>query len=1069
MQGAEARRLEALRILEALNRPFQERFGLVTALAADLFKTPLALVSLIEVDGSSPLSTPAVAASSPSQTWTFSAEALLMGPNALLVVEDATEDQRFAADPLVTGAANIRFYAGAVLTTRDGRTLGTLCVIDTRPRRRLRPAKLDRLKMLARIVVDELELARAHRLASEKQRLLELTESVSGVGHWRIEVGAGDVVWSDMVYTIHGVSREDFEPDLQNSLALYHPDDRAKVAACVREAVATKGSFEAQLRINRPDGEIRDVISRGVCELDEDGAATAVFGVFQDITDQTHTLNAVKRSERRYKLLADNMSDVVTRIRLDGGSGYISPTIERLLGYRPEEMTGRPAHAFVHEDDQSLILAIFGQMALGQEQKTLQHRAVHKDGRTIWVETSFRLVRDERDQPVEIVAVIRDATDRKALEDATIAARDEAREQAQRAGTAERMAGLGHWRLEVATRSVTWSEQMYQIYGLDPALPLDLDALLAMTHPDDQAESSQRLHRALTTGQPTMEAVFRLIRADGQLRDITGNMLVQKDADGQVIAVVGTMSDVTEQQHAQAALAQSEARYRLLAENASDLIMHSDVKGQVTYVSPSILPTTGYAPEALVGTNILDWIAPEDVPGVQAAVAKQFKSRGAEPPIAVEYRVRHKDGRELWLEARPTLAFDPETGAITGITDVVRDISARRVLEAELRAARAEAEAAAAVKSEFLANMSHELRTPLTAVLGFSRLAEEQPELSNTTRGYLKRACNAGQALLLTVNDILDFSKLEAGQVEIAPRPMSPAKLAAETLDLFATQAAEKGIELHLGGLETLPRTVRADPDRMRQILLNLIGNAVKFTMVGSVRVDAIFEPLGGFLSFAVTDTGPGVPEDRADQLFQRFSQVDASSTRKHGGTGLGLAICKGLAEAMGGDIGAQSKVGEGSCFWFTIPAPELDVAAPIAAPPQDQIMLPAGCRVLVADDNRVNRDLVRAMLSPFDVELTEVVDGLGAVAAANAAPFDVILMDLRMPGLDGAGAARCIRTEDGPNATIPILAFSADVDQAQATGLFDGMVGKPLTGANLLTAIAKAMAWPEAPLDDAA
>ncbi|OYX01458.1 MAG: hypothetical protein B7Z12_14130 [Caulobacter vibrioides] len=230
-----------------------------------------------------------------------------------------------------------------------------------------------------------------------------------------------------------------------------------------------------------------------------------------------------------------------------------------------------------------------------------------------------------------------------------------------------------------------------------------------------------------------------------------------------------------------------------------------------------------------------------------------------------------------------------------------------------------------------------------------------------------------------------------------------------------------------------------------------------------------MFEPLGGFLSFAVTDTGPGVPEDRADQLFQRFSQVDASSTRKHGGTGLGLAICKGLAEAMGGDIGAQSKVGEGSCFWFTIPAPELDVAAPIAAPPQGQIMLPAGCRILVADDNRINRDLVRAMLSPFDVELTEVVDGLGAVAAANAAPFDVILMDLRMPGLDGAGAARCIRTEDGPNATIPILAFSADVDQAQATGLFDGMVGKPLTGVNLLTAIAKAMAWPEDPLDDAA
>ena len=1069
MREAEARRLEALRIVEALNRPPQERFGLVTALAADLFKTPLALVSLTEVEGLSSQSKFAVAANSPPQAWTLSAEALGMGPNALLVVEDAATDRRFATDPLVTGAAHIRFYAGAVLTTRDGRTLGTLCVIDTKPRRRPTPAKLERLKMLAKIVVDELELARTHRLASEKHRLLELTESVSGVGHWRIEVSTGDVRWSDMVYAIHGVSRYNFEPDLQNSLALYHPDDRAKVSACVREAVGTKGSFESQLRINRPNGEVRDVISRGVCELDEHGEAAAVFGVFQDVTDQTRAHDAIRRSERRYRLLANNMSDVVTRIRLDGGSGYISPTIERLLGYRPDEMTDRPAQAFVHADDQPLILATLGQMAQGLEQKTLQHRAVHKDGRTIWVETSFQLVRDDQGQPVETVAVIRDATDRKALEDATIAARDEARDQAQRARMAESMAGLGHWRLEVATQSVTWSEQMYQIYGLDPAFPLDLDALLAMTDPEDQAESAERLQRALTRGEPTTEAVFRLIRADGQPRDITGNMLVQKDTDGRVIAVVGTMRDVTEQQHAQVALAQSEARYRLLAENASDLIMHGDVKGRLTYVSPSILPTTGYAPEELVGANILGWINPEDVPRLQAAVAKQFKSKGAEPPIAVEYRVLHKDGRELWLEARPTLAFDPETGAITGITDVVRDVSARRALEAELRVARAEAEAAAAVKSEFLANMSHELRTPLTAVLGFSRLAEEQPELSDTTRGYLKRACNAGQALLLTVNDILDFSKLEAGQVEIAPRPMSPAKLATETLDLFAAQAAEKGIELHLGGLETLPQTVRADPDRVCQILLNLIGNAVKFTMVGSVRVDVVFEPLGEFLTFAVTDTGPGIPDDRADQLFQRFSQVDASSTRTHGGTGLGLAICKGLAEAMSGDIGAQSKVGEGSCFWFTIPACELEVAAPIAAQPQDQVMLPAGCRILVADDNRINRDLVRAMLSPFDVELTEVVGGLGAVTTANAAPFDVILMDLRMPDLDGAGAARRIRTEGGPNVAVPILAFSADVDQAQATGLFDGMVGKPLAAANLLTAIAKAMAWPEDPLDDAA
>jgi PAS domain S-box-containing protein len=1064
MRGAEARRLEALRIVRALNRPLEERFGLVTTLAADLFKTPLALVSLTEVARA----TPGVGSETP-QVWTFAAKALAMGPNALMVVEDAATDPRFSDDPLVTGPTHIRFYAGVVLTTRDGERLGTLCIVDTKPRRGPAAAKLERLKLLAKIVVDELELARAHRLADEKHRLLQLTESVSGVGHWRADLVTGQVRWSDMVYAIHGVNREDFEPDSRNYVSLYHPDDRSKLLAHVKDAIASKGAFEFQLRATRPDGDVREVVSRGVCELGPDGAVTAVFGVFQDITEQAQALNAARRSERRYRLLADNMGDVVTRMRLDGGSGYISPAIERLLGYRPEEMAGRPAQAFVHEDDQPLVLAMFGQMAKGLRQKTLQHRAVHKDGRTVWVETSFQLVRDDQGQPIEIVAVIRDATDRKRLEDATLAARDEAREQAQRAVIAERMAGLGHWRLEMATRSVTWSEQMYQIYGLDPAHPLDLDAVTAMSHPDDQTTSQQRLRTAVHAGMPAEEVISRIIRTDGQVRHIVSNCAVERDARGEVLALVGTMMDITEKRRSQDALAESEARYRLLAENASDLIMHTNVEGLVTYISPSVLVTTGFAPEELVGTSILGWIHADDMPNVRAAVTRQFKSRGAEPPVAVEYRVRHKDGRELWLEGRPTLAFDLQTGAITGITDVVRDISARRALDAELRAARAEAEAAAAVKSEFLANMSHELRTPLTAVLGFTRLALEQPELSDATRHYMRRASSAGQALLLTVNDVLDFSKLEAGQVDIRPRPMSPAELAAETLDLFAAQASEKGVALCLGDLEGLPSSVRADPDRLRQILLNLIGNALKFTTAGSVGLDVAFEPASGLLTFSVSDTGPGIADADAARLFQRFSQVDASSTRRHGGTGLGLAICKGLAEAMDGAVGLRSTLGEGSCFWVQVPAPELGGVAPALVEPCHREAPPSGCRILLADDNRTNRDLVRAMLSPFDIELTEVADGLDAVAAASATRFDLILMDLRMPGLDGTGAARRIRTEHGPNAAVPIFAFSADVDKIQMNGLFDGLVSKPLTGASLLAAINQALAWVQGSLDDVA
>ena len=792
MHGQEARRLAALHALGTLDTPADETFDRLTALAAELFDTPMALVSLIDEERQWFKSHHGLEASSTPREWAFCAHAIGLEKNAFMVVEDAQLDPRFATNPLVTGHPDIRFYAGAVLTTRDGENIGTLCVIDTQPRARPSDVELARHGMLARIVVDEFELARTSRLARDKQRLLELAETMSGVGHWRYQLADGAVTWSDEVYRIHGVDRASFDPGYDDAVDFFHPDDQATVNDLMAQSIKTKTGYEFQLRLLRRDGDLREVVCKAVCELDDSGEVRAVFGVFQDITAQMRTLQAVQRSERRYRLLADNMSDVITRIRLDGGSDYISPGIEQLLGYPPGEMKGRRVQDFVYQDDQALILETFGQMADGIEQMSVQHRAAHKDGHAVWVETGFKLVRDHSGNPVEIVAVIRDITDRKAMEDA-------------------------------------------------------------------------------------------------------------------------------------------------------------------------------------------------------------------------------------------------------------------------LRAAQAEAEAAAAVKSEFLANMSHELRTPLTAVLGFARLIEEQPELAPTTRTYLGRVSNAGKALLSAVNDILDFSKLEAGQVEIKPQTISVAQLAMETLDLFGAQAQDKGLRLDISGLSTLPEWVRADPDRLRQVLLNLVGNAVKFTDAGEVGLHVSFDAPSHRLDFAVTDSGLGIPADRLEQLFQRFSQIDGSSTRKHGGTGLGLAICKGLVEAMGGEIGVTSDVGQGARFWFSIPTVAVSPTDAVTAATSQTHSI-AGLRVLLADDDPTNRDLVRAILTPFEVELTEVIDGLQAVDLASRTPFDVILMDLRMPGLNGADAARRIRDEDGPNAAIPIIAFSADAAFDAVPGLFDGMVTKPMTATGLVEGLARVL-----------
>ncbi|WP_395443405.1 ATP-binding protein [Caulobacter sp. UC70_42] len=376
----------------------------------------------------------------------------------------------------------------------------------------------------------------------------------------------------------------------------------------------------------------------------------------------------------------------------------------------------------------------------------------------------------------------------------------------------------------------------------------------------------------------------------------------------------------------------------------------------------------------------------------------------------------------------------------------------------DLRAARAEAEAAAAVKGEFLANMSHELRTPLTAVIGFANLAAEEADLSPRARRYLDRIAAGGQTLLTTINDILDFSRLEAGRIALNVRPTNVADLVAEVLELTSAGAMAKGLTLGADGLAALPAQVMIDPERVRQVLVNLVGNAVKFTDAGKVSLAVVHQE--NRLRIAVVDTGRGVAAEDQALLFARFSQIDAALNRQHGGTGLGLAISRGLVELMGGEIGVESEEGKGARFWFEIPA---DVAqTDDEASDEDDLPLPPpGSRVLVVDDNAGNRELVRSVLEAVGVEVAEARDGEEGVAAAAAETYDAILMDLRMPRLDGVSAAQRIRAEQGPSSGAPIIAFSADVRLGPLDPVFDGATPKPLTVMSLLSTLAQAMSGP--------
>jgi PAS domain S-box-containing protein len=521
-------------------------------------------------------------------------------------------------------------------------------------------------------------------------------------------------------------------------------------------------------------------------------------------------------------------------------------------------------------------------------------------------------------------------------------------------------------------------------------------------------------------------------------------------------AVHVSLNDARRQEHdALAQLSESEARYRMLADQSIDVILRAGPGDIVRYVSPACRHY-GYEPEDLIGRSAYEIVHPDDAAHLKSLIDNLFGGAVLDPRANREYRLRTKNGLWVWMEGNPSIVRD-EHGAPIEVVSTLRDITQRKLMEAELVAAKEEALAAAQAKSEFLANMSHELRTPLTSILGFSKLLEEQADPNERSAGYVRRVGNAAKALLATVNDILDFSKLEAGEFTIDRIPVDVVTLAQELAELLDAQAAEKGLRLDCISDPDIPAYVLVDGERLRHILLNLLSNAVKFTEAGSVQL-RLHWAADGALLFEVRDTGAGISPAGQARLFQRFSQVDGSTTRAHGGTGLGLAICKGLVEAMDGEIGVESTEGVGSRFWFKIPA-EAAIASPIASDEVESALPTPGIRVLVVDDNKTNRDLVLAVLGPFDLELTEAVDGASAIEAAQVTPFDLILMDIRMPGIDGLQAMNTIRRSGGPNNGVPILAFTADVEPAHLVALtragFDGYLPKPVQPMDLVCAVA--------------
>jgi two-component system, sensor histidine kinase and response regulator len=559
---------------------------------------------------------------------------------------------------------------------------------------------------------------------------------------------------------------------------------------------------------------------------------------------------------------------------------------------------------------------------------------------------------------------------------------------------------------------------------------------------------------AMASGKPA-EVETEGVLDDGSRFNVLVRTVPTFASDGTVSGFVEVIEDITERKEA-------EALYRTLAERSfAGVYVVQD--GVFQYLNNTAAAITGYTIPELVGKAATDLLHPEDASKAKA-LSKDMLAGVSTAPY--EFRINTKDGGTRWImETVAPIVFNGRP-AILGNS---QDVTERKMVEMTIHRAKEAAEAANLAKSEFLANMSHEIRTPMNAILGMAELLSETP-LTRDQQKYVQIFRDAGENLLTLINDILDLSKVEAGHITLEALPFDLGENIERTCEILGMRAGDKGLDLVCHVQPDIPVDVVGDPLRLRQIITNLIGNAVKFTDAGEILLEVKAAPQadangaeGIDLVFSVADTGIGIPVDKAEHIFEKFTQADTSTSRKYGGTGLGLAITRHLVELMGGALTVQSELGKGSVFSFTIHLPR----QLRAQPRKDSVPFDlTNVRILVVDDNATNRLIVREYLAPTGVTLAEAADGekglrLMHKALAAGEPYHLVILDHQMPIMDGMETARRIKDNPDLCGAIMILLTSLqrteDIEKAKQLGFVQTLF-KPVNRADLREAVAQAL-----------
>ncbi|HEX3913420.1 MAG TPA: PAS domain-containing protein [Steroidobacteraceae bacterium] len=694
--------------------------------------------------------------------------------------------------------------------------------------------------------------------------------------------------------------------------------------------------------------------------------------------------------------------------------------------------------ASIHPEDlEGVVHALSSAVATGAGYET-EYRTLTASGEVRWLAGRGQVLLGGEGYDSRAIGTITDITGRKELEDKLHYATESL-------NIAQTAAGVATFDFDFRRDSRICSDNFRELLGIPPSTELDdLNRALSRVHPDDFARVRSAPLETTPT-DPYYRCEYRVLLDGGGERWLGEKAKVSRSASGDVERITGALIDISDLKRTKAALGSVEIRLERALRGTQDGLWEIDLLTNVSWYGLRFGELLGYSVEELGSSHeqFMTLIHPEDRERVAQALDEHLERRAV---YDLEFRVRHKSGHYEWMRARGQAerAADGTPLRLAGAMQLVTD---RKHAEQASLDAKLAAEAANRAKSSFLANLSHEIRTPMNGVIGMSQILAETP-LDNTQREYLDIIRGSAKALLSLINGVLDLSKIEADRLELENVEFDLIHMFYETVAATALQTAAKGIELIVAIESEVPVMVRADPVRLRQVVLNLLGNAVKFTHEGHIAVHVANRMAGNdhaSLTIEVTDTGIGIPADRIDRLFKTFSQVDSSTTRHYGGTGLGLSIVKRLAELMGGEVGVRSEMGRGSTFWVRI-----DVDVVKEQPTRKPVGL--GRKILIVDDIPAARDSLASKLKLYSYATESVGSVDEALERLAQEPFDLVLADELMPMRGGLDLLNALRA-DARTAHLPLVLmslFGAEHDTAECEHRPNAVGLKPIRAALL-------------------